>query len=1358
MLSQNHAVFGFISKVAGIPKQMREFIDIPGRFKMKSIRIASLLTFIICLAGCIPASGKNNPDLPEKSGKAESIPILLEADSTVCDVGSVHNFITNSTVTRAGGTNEWTILIGDDNLGFPSMLWTVPSEYADFNHYLYYGSLRLGYHSRLVRLSVDTSPGIDVLEPPNSVSEFDTHFHISDQSDLIPPDERINVRVHQNTYAWSGQEADDFIIYDYWIVNLNAGPFDSFYVSLHADCDVSSAGGGSGVEAYWRDDLVGYYRDDNSGEYVSYMYDADSPAIPGNDEGGKFDPKESLGYIGSRLLYCPPIVGSGNPSVQQGHGWWDWNSDPDDEETWFAYMSDGLWLDTPPSPHDFRFLQKLGPFEIDGGDSIRVVFGFGIGNGLSGMRSNLNNAHLLFENDYVYYDLPPECPHHLHGLPEGDDIELGWSAVEEDDLAGYNIYSSVDPEGPFQMVNSEPIDTTYFLYTPPDRGFFYFYATSEDFNGDESITSDTVALNSLPQPPPNFRAVPGDNVVHLHWSVVEGADAYRIYRSGSSGGPYSQIEEISDPDDSYDDTDVVNYQIYYYVATTLDDGYESPYSGEVEVTPNPDLTGRVLLVDDYRETDEGGNPLFYQERRRFYQRWGVYNFDYDVWVIAVQDMPDMSVLQNYQAVLFASDGEGGRMDGTWWHDVGSIGGGVLRDYLESGGKLLAIGQIILPWIYNSNPPVPGDFEYDWFGIDSVGNTNGLAWYYWDDFTWAIGSEPGYPDSMKLDVAKVSEQLDLSSEIFSLRAGADTLFLKGLSVDGSLPNDYMEPVAIIYRPGGSAVTALVNFSLYYMPGPEAHITMNNILRDEFGCTFYENPPPLPPWHAAVIPVVGDSLLISWDALDEDDVTTVNLYRSRNGGQYESIASVGRDIGQFVDGDIVPDSTYSYRLTCVDFAGQEGDFSLEITEIGGRPAPPENLVAESGDGQVILRWHSPDDPAIDSIRIYRGMGGNPQFGEVGSVSGSDTSYIDYDIVNRNFYGYFVTSISEFGVESHPSDTDFAFPHAPGREGILIVNGIDWDFYGDELLSLYQDHSFTDTLAYKYWDLFESLPVSEFPDPENVLGWGDLPPVFFDVFETIIWAGNNYNGDFEHWENNQANIMNFLYDGGNIILPVRYGADWFFNELSEYCGIVPGSWVLPMSDYLTARHDSLTNITPIMSQSLWEIPLTDNPDNVWIYEAANEVPGRHAGFITLPDGIGGGGGLCYIAGRPYRWNHNDLRSNFETIITYFLGTTPTGVKDDEPDLPDRFVLYQNYPNPFNPSTVIKFGLPSQSDVHLEIFDILGRRVNILADGPMEAGYHEIVWNGADYSGSRVSSGVYFYVLRTGDFASAKKMLILK
>ncbi len=89
----------------------------------------------------------------------------------------------------------------------------------------------------------------------------------------------------------------------------------------------------------------------------------------------------------------------------------------------------------------------------------------------------------------------------------------------------------------------------------------------------------------------------------------------------------------------------------------------------------------------------------------------------------------------------------------------------------------------------------------------------------------------------------------------------------------------------------------------------------------------------------------------------------------------------------------------------------------------------------------------------------------------------------------------------------------------------------------------------------------------------------------------------------------------------------------------------------------------------------------------------------------------------------------------------------------LPESYRLSQNFPNPFNAGTVIEFDLPEQSYVAIEIFDLLGRRVEILVDHVKEAGYHQVTWDAADQP-----SGIYFYKIEARDFAQAKKMLLLK
>ncbi len=104
----------------------------------------------------------------------------------------------------------------------------------------------------------------------------------------------------------------------------------------------------------------------------------------------------------------------------------------------------------------------------------------------------------------------------------------------------------------------------------------------------------------------------------------------------------------------------------------------------------------------------------------------------------------------------------------------------------------------------------------------------------------------------------------------------------------------------------------------------------------------------------------------------------------------------------------------------------------------------------------------------------------------------------------------------------------------------------------------------------------------------------------------------------------------------------------------------------------------------------------------------------------------------------------------------------------LPQCYNLAQNYPNPFNPTTTIRYDLPFESIVHLDIFDLMGRKVATLVDGKQSAGFRAIYWKGENNFGAQVSSGVYFYRLKTEatheylgkkeSFEKTRKMVMIK
>ena len=97
-------------------------------------------------------------------------------------------------------------------------------------------------------------------------------------------------------------------------------------------------------------------------------------------------------------------------------------------------------------------------------------------------------------------------------------------------------------------------------------------------------------------------------------------------------------------------------------------------------------------------------------------------------------------------------------------------------------------------------------------------------------------------------------------------------------------------------------------------------------------------------------------------------------------------------------------------------------------------------------------------------------------------------------------------------------------------------------------------------------------------------------------------------------------------------------------------------------------------------------------------------------------------------------------------------------EASLPAGYALSDNYPNPFNPATSISFSLPTNGEVKLAVYNMLGQQVTTLANGEFEAGTYQVTWDGTDNTGDKVASGIYLYRLETSQFTSTKKMMLRK
>ena len=149
---------------------------------------------------------------------------------------------------------------------------------------------------------------------------------------------------------------------------------------------------------------------------------------------------------------------------------------------------------------------------------------------------------------------------------------------------------------------------------------------------------------------------------------------------------------------------------------------------------------------------------------------------------------------------------------------------------------------------------------------------------------------------------------------------------------------------------------------------------------------------------------------------------------------------------------------------------------------------------------------------------------------------------------------------------------------------------------------------------------------------------------------------------------------------------------------------------------------------------------------------------GLASLPATISFGLGSLDLPGTSMDPEILNVACSFpDTSNMVSFNTTNLGVMAEN-GIPLQYNLSQNYPSPFKPSTKISFDLIDGAKSTLIVYNLLGKKINTLMNSTLNPGHHSIEWNGLDYNGQSVASGVYFYELRSGDYVARKKMLLLR
>jgi len=253
------------------------------------------------------------------------------------------------------------------------------------------------------------------------------------------------------------------------------------------------------------------------------------------------------------------------------------------------------------------------------------------------------------------------------------------------------------------------------------------------------------------------------------------------------------------------------------------------------------------------------------------------------------------------------------------------------------------------------------------------------------------------------------------------------------------------------------------------------------------------------------------------------------------------------------------------------------------------------------------------------------------------------------------------------------------------------------------------------------------------------------------TVIWLEGNIdddplfvdplNGNFHLTENSpciDAGDPNFPFDPDNTICDM--GAYYYHQDQD-----IVIDEIYPEPDSLFISEGDSINFY------IYAIDPDGNPIE-YCWELEDEIVGIDSCYTFLTDENSAGEYrlLLEITDNYQPPSRDSLAFVWNIIVDEIVS-----VQDLVPQVTN---IYQNFPNPFNPITTINYDLSQDSDVQIEIYNIKGQKVKQLVNEQKQAGKYSVNWNGKNDNGRLVSSGIYFYKMKSVDFEKTRKMLLLK
>ncbi len=493
------------------------------------------------------------------------------------------------------------------------------------------------------------------------------------------------------------------------------------------------------------------------------------------------------------------------------------------------------------------------------------------------------------------------------------------------------------------------------------------------------------------------------------------------------------------------------------------------------------------------------------------------------------------------------------------------------------------------------------------------------------------------------------------------------------------------------------------------------------------------------------------------------TSNHVYILTNGKGADDVAATRIVTNNFWDAGLHPNGNYIVMVYTSDTRGNADTVFIPITKTDLDLIPPSqtNLQSVYSDSpnKISIKWDLNSTPDLKGHRLFFSFdnsGWTLRDNESVLTSAITAKTYDYTLDKEIYFRLTAIDTAPSANQSVQSDVYGARINKGGPK-MLIVDGFTRTSGSYKQLF----HDFVTYYAKSFGTNFNTASNSAV-----LAGQMNL-----NNYDFVVWfLGDESTTDETFNSLEQEIVRQYLRQGGKLFVTgSEIGYDLFGNGTTQdklfFNNFLKSNYIMDNSGSLSVNGETGTvfqglsfNYGLISAGAPYNEDYPDALDTI----GGSQVLLRYAnsriaavGYKGLFEGGTKNGGVM-VMGFPFETIIGQTaRTALMTSIFNFFDIS-TSIDDAEiKKLPWNFVLHQNFPNPFNPSTIINYQIPRISHVKIKIYDVVGREVVSLVDEVKQVGEYSVEFNIAS---ANLSSGVYFYELRTESFVDMKKMVVLK